>query len=124
MEFTPVGKLWLSANDLPDVPQQDEAMWRHFRVLPFDATMEHRDGAYEVGLQAQAHGVLIWLIEGARKYDENGLGDCADVTKAIARAGKSAGSVAAWVRANCKLVVGARLQSSLAFDDHRKFCRS
>jgi putative DNA primase/helicase len=123
MEFTPVAKLWLSANHLPDVPQQDEAMWRRIRVLPFDAKIESRDGAYENLLQAQAAGVLNWLIRGAKMYSEMGLGDCDVVSEASARARRSADSVAAWIKAHCEAVDGARLQSSNAFEDYRRFCR-
>ena len=124
MEFTPVAKLWLSANDLPEVPQQDEAMWRRIRILPFDATIENRDGAYEVKLQKEAPGVLNWLIKGAQKYAESGLGDCVAVSRASSRARRSTDSVAAWIKANCKAADDSRLQASSAFDDYRKFCRS
>ena len=124
MEFTPVAKLWLSANDLPDVPQQDEAMWRRIRILPFDATIESRDGAYEGKLQKEAQGVLNWLIKGARKYAESGLEDCVAVSRASIRARRSADSVAAWIKANCKAAEDSYLQASSAFDDYRKFCRS
>ena len=124
VEFTPVAKLWLSANDLPEVPQQDEAMWRRIRILPFDATIESRDGAYELKLQKEAPGVLNWLIKGAQKYAESGLGDCVAVSRASIRARRSADSVAAWIKSNCRVSEDTRLQSSTAYDDYRKFCTS
>jgi P4 family phage/plasmid primase-like protien len=124
VEFTPEGKLWISANHLPDVPNQDDAMWRRIRVLPFDAQIKERDGAVEDALKAEASGVLNWLIEGARMYQAERLGECSVVKKATDRARASCDSVAAWIKNNCQPTEVARLQSSTAFADYRKFCRS
>jgi putative DNA primase/helicase len=124
VEFTPEGKLWMSANHLPDVPKQDDAMWRRIRVLPFDAQIEARDGAVEDALKAEAPGVLNWLIAGAKAYQTERLGECSVVTQATMRARKSGDSVAAWIKNNCQPAEGARIQASVAFADYRKFCRS
>lgn len=124
MQFTPVGKLWLSVNTLPEVPSQDKAMWRRLRVLPFSAKIKKRNGAFEVLLQAEASGILNWLIEGARLYTKRGLGTCDVVEQATANARRSSDSVRIWIEERCRVKADAEVQSSAAYESYRKLCRT
>jgi P4 family phage/plasmid primase-like protien len=122
-QFTPQGKLWLSANSLPEVPSQDDAMWRRIRVLPFSAKIKNRDGAFEDLLKAEASGILNWLIQGAVNYHQHRLGECQVVKQATARARRSSDSVAAWIKEMCRIDPDGRIQSRVAYESYRKHCR-
>lgn len=122
-QFTPTGKLWLSANHLPDLQQEDEAMWRRTVVLPFNAQVTHPDNGYENRLFSESSGILNWLIRGAKSYHRDGLGTCTAVKKAIAAARRSADHVADWVSVCCEPDQDERIQSSTAYDSYRGYCK-
>lgn len=122
-QFTPTGKLWLSANHLPEVPAQDEAMWQRYLLLPFKAQIESRDKHYEDRLKAEAAGILNWLLEGAKAYQAQGLGSCSAVNKATRWARGAGDYVGKWIKECCDQGESLRLQSSAAYEAYRKFCR-
>lgn len=122
-QFTPQGKLWLSTNTLPEVPSQDDAMWRRLRVLPFNAKIENGDGAFEDPLRAEAPGILNWLLQGAVEYHKHRLGECQVVKRATAKARRSSDSVAAWIKEMCRIDPDARVPASAAYESYRKYCR-
>lgn len=101
--FEPMGKLWLSLNFDPEIAHDNEAMWRRLRVVPFlrSFTGKDRDNDLEAKLTAELPGILNWLIEGARMYARNGLGDCAKVHDATAKLRERSDTVLSWFRACC-----------------------
>lgn len=124
VQFSPVGKLWLSTNTLPEVAQQDEAMWRRMRILPFDAKIKNRDGDVEKRMYLEAPGILNWLICGAVKAGKSkGLPACEAVKKATRAARRNCDSVALWLGARCTTRKDSKVQASDAFASYVKFCR-
>lgn len=73
--FKPTHNMILSTNSLPNVDSSDLALWGRLRVIPFresflgreDETLDHR-------LQAEAPGILNWLLAGLREYLDIGEG--------------------------------------------------
>lgn len=122
-EFTPTCKLWLAINELPDMPHDDDAIWRRVVLLPCDAVIENRDGAFEDGLKTEASGILNWLIEGARLYGEQRLGESLVVANASARARKQFDSVASWITDRCEVSADATVEAGKAAGDYRAYCR-
>lgn len=123
VQFTAIGKFWISANHLPDVPAQDDAMWERYRLLPFEGTVESRVEGFENALQEEASGILNWLVEGAKTYASEGLGNCNVVERATRRARGAGDSVKAWIDESCIVDADARLQSSLGYESYRKLCK-
>lgn len=83
-EFQPTWHLWLCSNDAPRVRQDDDAHWRRARRLPF----EHRPANPDPTLKRQLKdavvagpAVLRWIVEGARKWHESGLGQMPEVVR-------------------------------------------
>lgn len=101
--FEPMGKLWLSLNFDPEIAHDNHAMWRRLRVVPFlrSFTGKDRDNDLEVKLAAELPGILNWLIEGARMYSRNGLGNCAKVHDATAKLRERSDTVLSWFKACC-----------------------
>lgn len=77
-EFRPACKLWLAANDPPRVRHQDDAIWRRILRVPFEHQIppERRDPTLKARLIESAEcrkAILAWLVEGALRWQEDGL---------------------------------------------------
>ena len=75
-EFVPTHKIVLSFNNKPKVHAQDEGTWRRMAMVPFEVTipLDERDPMLaDRILEAEAPGVLNWILDGVRMYRERGL---------------------------------------------------
>lgn len=90
-DFRPQGVLWWAANDRPKIRDDDDAMWLRMRAIPFTAVCAPAEQArivarygtpakqyFETDPGAQT-AILAWLIEGLRRWQAEGLGECAAV---------------------------------------------
>lgn len=123
-EFRPVGTLWMAVNSLPDVDRQDKAMWRRLLILPCDAEVTKPGRSFEKDLDAEAAGILNWLIEGAIRYQKHGLGTCDAVKEAGRYAKRAFDTVALWIDACCKVKADATVKGKEAYRSYCTFCRS
>jgi putative DNA primase/helicase len=77
-EFRPRFKLWLAANDRPQVSASDSGIWRRIVQIPFTAEIPEakRDPTVKLRLtsdpQVQA-AILAWAVEGALAWQQHGL---------------------------------------------------
>lgn len=74
-EYRLQGKLVLCANGFPKLSHLDDAMWARIVVVPFDRTFQSTEidpGLFRA-LQAEASGILNWLLAGASKWINDGL---------------------------------------------------
>ena len=51
VEFKPEFKPWIAANQKPDVPAEDQAVWDRMRLIPFDARVEEDQVDPQLGAQ-------------------------------------------------------------------------
>lgn len=69
--------VWLATNYKPVVQGTDLAIWRRIRLIPFEVTIppEERIDPSEVQrrLREERDGILAWMVEGLRLYQEEGL---------------------------------------------------
>lgn len=74
-QFKPECKIWIGTNHKPRIHGTDEAIWDRIILTPFTVRIprEEIDIELPAKLQAEAEGVLAWLIEGAKEWYENGL---------------------------------------------------
>jgi putative DNA primase/helicase len=70
-EYLPQFKLWFDGNFKPNL-STDEATWGRFHLLPFTQQFE-RDNSLLGRLEAEAAGILNWMVAGWQDYQENGL---------------------------------------------------
>jgi putative DNA primase/helicase len=73
--FEPVGKIVLAANHRPRVSDDSLAFWRRCHVVPFleSFTGERADQHLIDILQAEAGGILNWMIAGCLTWQRDGL---------------------------------------------------
>ena len=74
-EFLPTHHLWLAGNHLPAIRGTDLGIWRRIALVPFDVTFEgeRQDPDLPAKLDAEAHGILAWAIEGCLEWQQHGL---------------------------------------------------
>jgi len=75
--WTPKFEVWMLANHYPRVPNSD-SLFRRFIIFPFDRVFlehEQRKGLSRELFETEGSAILNWLIEGAQKWMESGLGE-------------------------------------------------
>lgn len=84
--FRPTHTTVLYTNHLPRIGSSDRGTWRRIIVAPFNAEITNPQTDFADRLLENAGGaVLAWIIDGARKYIDNGfkLPSCAAVDGAV-----------------------------------------
>lgn len=83
-EFTPHFKIWLNTNHKPTIIGSDEGIWRRVKMIPFTRTFTEKERDKDLGrkLEAEAGGILAWIVAGAVEWYKNGLPKCVAVDKA------------------------------------------
>ena len=83
-QFRGTFKIFLAANHKPAIWGTDDAIWRRIKLIPFTVQIPEEDQDPELPekLKQEAPGILAWLVEGCRSWQDNGLGEPSEVTKA------------------------------------------
>jgi P4 family phage/plasmid primase-like protien len=83
-EFWPTHTLIMFSNHKPTVQGRDEGIWRRLRLVPWQVTIpeSERDEHLAAKLQAEAPGILRWIVDGAVRYHREGLDPPAAVRNA------------------------------------------
>ena len=73
--FTPNFKIFMATNHKPVIKGTDYGIWRRIKLIPFTTriTEEKQDKLLEEKLKKEASGILNWLLEGAIKWQNEGL---------------------------------------------------
>lgn len=74
-EFQPSHTLVMFSNHRPTIQGRDEGIWRRLRLVPWEVTIpeDERDDKLADKLEAEAPGILRWVVEGARQFVAQGL---------------------------------------------------
>jgi putative DNA primase/helicase len=74
-EFRPQFKVVLAANHRPTIYDQNLAIWRRIRLIPFDVTISDaaRINNYERVLLEEKQGILNWMVLGCLEWQQAGL---------------------------------------------------
>jgi putative DNA primase/helicase len=83
-KFWPTHSLWLQTNELPEVEDMGHGVWRRVRVMDWPAHFLAKDADPELSekLELELEGILLWIIQGALAWGEEGLSEPEAVTKA------------------------------------------
>ena len=73
--FNPKLKLWLAVNYLPAIHDNSLGFWRRVRTIPFNRTFQGNNDDKDIlnKLFAEGPGMLNWFIEGAMRWQKEGL---------------------------------------------------
>jgi putative DNA primase/helicase len=103
-EYTPMFKVWIAGNHLPNVRGTDHAIWRRFKLIPFTVTIpeDGRDPKMEEKLKLELPGILNWALKGTQQWLEGGLQEPECVTEATAQYRSSMDILGAWIEDQCE----------------------
>ena len=78
VEIVPSWVVFMPTNHKPIVKGGDNGIWRRLVLLPFNRNFESdptlvKDEKREEKLEAEAEGILAWIVEGAQMYLTGGL---------------------------------------------------
>ena len=75
VDFTPVGKIFLTTNNRPEVTGLDDGWWRRMVEVPFNRqfTADEKDKELMAALPQELPGILNWAIEGCLRWQIEGL---------------------------------------------------
>lgn len=74
-EFQPTHTLVMFSNHKPTIQGRDEGIWRRLRLVPWEVTIpeDERDTDLADKLALEAPGILVWIVDGARRFLAEGL---------------------------------------------------
>lgn len=75
VEFAPSHWVELVSNFLPQLPDDDEAVWERVLAVPWDVVIprEERDPELPEKLKAEGAAILAWMVAGLVEYNSRGL---------------------------------------------------
>lgn len=95
--------MWMATNYLPRLNSDDNAIWKRVKPIEFPvevATLGPEEkGLAEKIFAEEASGILNWLLEGVRMYQEHGLEDPDEVSRSVATYRRDVDSVAQFIDA-------------------------
>jgi putative DNA primase/helicase len=73
-DFKPEFKLWMRTNHKPEIHGTDPAIWDRIRLIPFNARFDgNPDLKLQEKLLKEAEGIFAWMVEGAIRWQQEGL---------------------------------------------------
>ena len=86
-DFYPSCKLWLATNHKPMIREFSPAFWGRIRLIPFRVIIpeEERISHYEKTLLEEKEGIFNWILEGYKKWKEEGLKIPEEIKEATAQ---------------------------------------
>lgn len=124
--FKPEGKLWVSTNDMPEIPISDKAMWRRVVPVPFNATFDDstRDDSLEIELLKEKAGILNWALAGAKEYAKAGkLVTCEAVEVHKRSMKRESDSLSAWLQDACRTGDEMTMQASTGYASYQAYAK-
>ena len=126
-EFKPVLKLWIDTNARPTIGDESEGFWRRVRLIPFEVQIpeDERDPDLPKKLEAEASGILSWILEGCLRWQKKGrLVAPKEVTQATNTYRSDMDSVAQWLEECCERDATAETQVAVAYRSYREWAQS
>jgi hypothetical protein len=120
-EFEPVFKLFLLANHRPIVRGTDHAIWRRIKLLPFNQviTADEKDPCLREKLNAEAPGILNWMIEGCLAWQASGMGEPEAVSAATSAYRTDSDPLASFITEACVFGEEYKTQSSVLYNGYK-----
>ncbi|MFV0435703.1 MAG: phage/plasmid primase, P4 family [Leucobacter sp.] len=75
VQFAPSHWIELISNFLPQLPDDDNAVWERVQAVPWDVVIprEERDPELPEKLKAEGAAILAWMVAGLVEYNDRGL---------------------------------------------------
>ena len=128
--FRPTHKLCLLTNHAPDAPADDQGVWERVLLVEFtqrfidnphpDRAVEHaKDNNLDATLQAEASGILAWLVAGCLAWQRDGLRVPETIRLNTSEWREQNDDVAQWLEACCAIDANQNAGANMLY---KSFC--
>lgn len=112
-DFYPEFKLWLGTNHKPIIRGTDHAIWDRIRLIPFEVRIPENERIPKTELfemfDKESDGIFSWLVDGALKWQREGLGAPKEVLAATSKYRNEMDMISEFIDDCC--VTGENLQT-------------
>ncbi len=117
-DFIPQFKLWVRANNRPQISGMDHGIWRRIQCIPFTVAIADQDKDKMLGekLAAELPGIFNWAVSGCLDWQESGLCVPAEVLTATKTYHKDMDIIGEWLDDCCVIDKEAEIQSVLLYN--------
>ena len=102
-----ITKLWFTGNHTPNMRDEDNGIWRRFKLIPFGHTITEAeridDTEIMARIQQEEGAILAWMVRGAMAWYANGkkLPECSAVRSGIEELRKESDVVGSFINQVC-----------------------
>lgn len=123
-EFKPQFKLWMSANNKPVIRGSDFGIWRRIKLIPFSVTIpeDKVDKKLPNKLRYEYPMIFRWIWEGARAWNEEGLGSARQVDESTQEYRMEMDSVATFLKECTSPSPSGRVKASELYAAYKRWC--
>lgn len=124
--FEPHFKIWLAANHKPPVRNQDYAIWRRIKLIPFTVTIPEEEQNRELlaELRDEFPGILNWAVQGCLEWKKNGLQIPQEVRRATAEYREDSDIVGQFINACCSQEFTDEVRSKDIYDAYKAWANA
>lgn len=122
-EFKPECKIWIATNHKPKIKNTDHAIWRRIKLIPFTVTIseEDKDLNFMDKLRNEKEGILNWMIEGCKDWQNEGLKTPEVIAKATQNYREEMDVIGAFMDECCISGIGYRVSAKELYDNYVKW---
>ncbi|MCL2441077.1 MAG: phage/plasmid primase, P4 family [Treponema sp.] len=122
--FLPTFKIWMATNHKPVIKGTDHGIWRRIKLIPFTNRIEEekQDKYLEQKLMQESSGILNWLLEGARRWCNEGLKAPKIVLNATAEYRAEMDVVGDFINERCIQISGVAIKARELFKCYQDWC--
>jgi putative DNA primase/helicase len=122
--FVPTFKIFMATNHKPVIKGTDHGIWRRIKLIPFTTRIEEdkQDKHLEEKLMREGPGILNWLIEGARRWREEGLKTPTIILRATAEYRSEMDVIGNFIRERCEHGAGFSIRARELFKCYQDWC--
>lgn len=123
-EFPRTFKLILVTNNLPQIDENTEAVWRRLVQVPFNVIIakKDRDPKLPARLRAERSGILNWLVAGCIAWHQRGLSQPVVIERSSRSLRHKTNSLFAFADAECELGPEYAITSAELSDAYERWC--
>jgi len=110
--FKPQFKLWLAANDAPQMTDTDTGLWRRLQRVPFEHEVTKRDPKVKHHLcNGAGPAVLAWAVQGCLAWQAAGMAPCEMVQAKTSALRAEFDPLAEFLGERCVIQAGALVEA-------------
>lgn len=119
-EIRPTWKLFLICNNMPEIAEMDQALYRRLRIIPFNEVLSPDEIDLSMGdrLEEAAPAVLNWAIEGYKKWLEGGIGYSDEVQRLTGAYVREQDSVLMFLETRCTREENAKVTKGRFYHEY------